>query len=161
MLKRSIRTAIKLIEKSIVSTDIISLCTYNHLNSTIPLIASQFLCCKVASFDPLLSQNDTNYLMKQIKPRLIFVTPEAVRLIENAIESAGCKTEIVVFGNSIKYQNFDEYLKESLFEDYFKPKIPNSIKDTAIIYFSSGTTGYPKGICCSHLGNILQSQRLM
>lgn len=131
------------------------------MNSSIPIIASQFLCCKVASFDPTLPQSDVNHLMKQIKPKLIFVSPEAVKLIEDAIEYANCSTEIIVFGNSTKYQTFDAYLEESVLEDDFKPETPSSIKDTAFIFFSSGTTGYPKGICCTHLGLIMQSQRLM
>lgn len=146
-----------MIEDGIESSDIISLCTYNHLDSFTPAIAAQFLCCKVTPFDPNLTQDDTNHLMKLIKPKLIFINTDSVQLIENAINYAECLTQIVVFGSSNKYVTFDEYLKESDKEENFRPVAAKSLKETAFVLFSSGTTGLPKGICLTHRGLLKQN----
>lgn len=127
------------------------MCTYNHLNSLVPSIAGQFLCCPVSSLDPTLSQNEANHLMSIIRPKLIFVSSNAIELIEEAINNCKSNTEIIVFGNNnTKYVTFDEYVKESNDEIDFKPTRVKSLKDTSCIFFSSGTTGLPKGICCNH-----------
>ncbi|KAJ8912282.1 hypothetical protein NQ315_016780 [Exocentrus adspersus] len=156
VLTRSIRTALKLKERGLSSNDIISTCTYNHKNTIIPLIASLFLGNKSAHFDPDLSHLDTIHLLKLIKPKIIFIVPESVPFMEMCLKESKVDTELVVFGNSGKYQNFSQYLEPSTQETEFQPVTINDIKETIIILFSSGTTGLPKGICLNHYGLLKQ-----
>ncbi|XP_018564721.1 4-coumarate--CoA ligase 1 [Anoplophora glabripennis] len=152
VLKRSIRTAMKLKEKGITKDDIVSSCSHNHKNSIIPFIASLFLGIKTAHFDPNLSHLETIHLLKLIKPRIIFVDLESLPLMEKCLKESQVNTELVVFGESEKYSNFNGYLEPSVEEDKFRPVAADNVMETAIILFSSGTTDLPKGICISHYG---------
>lgn len=127
------------------------------MNSCVPFIASQFLACRIVSFDPTLSREDTKHLMKQLKPNIIFVSENAKQLFESVTEELNYETEIVIFGNDLKHTSFTEFLTEEDVED-FEPVEVKSLMDTAVIIFSSGTSGLPKGICLNHYGISCQSR---
>lgn len=150
VLTRSIRTALKLKERGITKGDVISSCTYNHKNSCIPLLASFFLGAIPANFDPSLPHIDTVYLLKLVRPKVIFVSTDSLDFMEKCLNESQVETELVVFGHSRKYSLFSEYLMPNLEEENFKPVHIDDSNETAIILFSSGTTGFPKGICLSH-----------
>jgi 4-coumarate--CoA ligase len=160
LLKRCIRTSLKMKLDGITQNDIVCLCTYNHLNSCVPFIASMFLGVKVASLDPTLSVADTSYLLKQVKPTIIFLVPQAIKLIEESVEKAEINCKLIIFGESDRYQEFEEYLVPNDDEYNFKPTNV-SVQDTAVIFFSSGTTGLPKGICQSHYALLAQGVNVM
>lgn len=137
-------------DRGITTDDIIGICSYNHLNSTVPFIAAQLIGCKVCNSDPSLSLRDTTHLMKLIQPKLMFVSPDAEDMMTKALQDANCWTEIVVFGSSIKHCQFSDFLVPQEEESSFTPFEVDSPNKTAVIMFSSGTTGLPKGICLSH-----------
>lgn len=146
---------------SIKPTDVICLCTHNHLNSSVPFISACFVGAIPASLDPSLSLADTIHLLKQVTPKLIFVIPEAVQLIEDAIEKTEIEATIIVFGHTETHIPFEMLVVEKSNEEHFTPYELIDPKDTAVIFFSSGTTGFPKGICVSHCALLIQSKGLM
>lgn len=137
------------------------MCTNNHLDSCVPFISTCFLGAIAASLDPTLSLADTTHLIKQVTPKMIFVVPEAVQLIEDALENAQLDADIIVFGSTEKHIPFTTFLEEKEDEDTFTPFQVDDIKGTAVIFFSSGTTGFPKGICVSHCALELQAKGLV
>lgn len=98
--------------------------------------------------------------MKLVSPRFVFCTPESVKMMENAIAENGLTSEIIVFGNTTKYTSFSEFVQETGTEDQFEPVIVDDLFETAVIFFSSGTTGLPKGICTTHYGLLVQNEFL-
>ncbi|KAK4872988.1 hypothetical protein RN001_015017 [Aquatica leii] len=151
LLRRCVRTAIWLTEKGVQYGDVISVCTYNHLNSCVPHISSMFIGAKIAALDPTISLPNATHLFKIVMPKLIFVGEESVTLVENIIRDVGCKTIIVVFGSTDKHIPFSELIKPNYEKElHFKPTTAKSVKDVAVVLFSSGTSGLPKGICHTH-----------
>ncbi|KAJ8947578.1 hypothetical protein NQ318_010090 [Aromia moschata] len=150
VLIRSIRTALKLEEMGLGKDDVISMCTYNHKNSCIPLVATFFIGAISANFDPKLSPLDTIHLLKLMQPKVMFVSIESLSFMEKCMEEAKVKCELVVFGDSERYIQFSEFLEPHPKEENFEPTALNDSKETAAVLFSSGTTGLPKGICLSH-----------
>ncbi|KAJ8951639.1 hypothetical protein NQ318_012309 [Aromia moschata] len=129
LLKRSVRTALELKRRNITRDDIVMICSYNHKNSCIPFIASTFLRVLVASLDPTLSLMDTTHLMNEVKPKIIFVVPEALKLIETSLNETGVDAEIVVFGNSDLYAEFSDFLQPDEKEDNFIPESAIMLKN--------------------------------
>ncbi|KAK4872797.1 hypothetical protein RN001_014826 [Aquatica leii] len=161
LLERCIQTAKEMINRGIQPKDIISICSINHLNSCVPLIAALFIGAIPACLDPMLSQHDIVHLLKQVAPKMIFTSPESVTLIESALEEVLLDSQIIVFGASNTHLEFTRFIAYK--DGDFAPIELQNNKETAIIFFSSGTTGMPKGIELSHRGllgqgNILISQ---
>lgn len=132
--------------------DVITICSNTNMDCFIPLYATFFLGAIPANIVPNLPLSDVIHLMKLVSPRIIFVSPEAVKLIEDTLRELKMNTKIVVFGETNKYIRFSEFLLPHPEETKFVPYEVTNIKDTALIAFSSGTTGLPKGVCLSHYG---------
>lgn len=68
---------------------------------------------------------------------------------EKIREGLGLYMEIVIFSSATTYTPFEKFLRPFLkdAEDNCEPYKVENIFETAIIVFSSGSTGSPKGIC--------------
>ena len=65
--------------------------------------------------------------------------------IEKAMASyPGLKTRFIVRGEKEGWLNFDRLAEET---DPLAERLPTKVTDTMLLYFTSGTTGYPKMVC--------------
>ncbi|RZB38879.1 4-coumarate--CoA ligase 1-like, partial [Asbolus verrucosus] len=146
---RSTRVAMELQKRGITSDDVIIFCSSNSLDTSIPILATFYLGAKVANLDPTLSAKHTQHLISLVFPKIIFVEESAIALIEESLKTINFKAEIIVYGKSTKYTCVSQLTNPKDGEDNFRP-LEVDLHDTALIFFSSGTTGLPKGICHSH-----------
>lgn len=148
LLKRCIRTALKMKDLQIAEDDVVCICSEDdHLNGCVPLIASLFIGAKTAYIEPGFSVMDTAHLLNVVSPKIIFVVSQGVRLIEKATDAASLFALTVVFGDTDKHMEFRQFLEKHPDENAFRPITVTDEMATATIAFSSGTTGLPKGIC--------------
>lgn len=136
----------------LTTEDVVTGCSYNILDSCLPLLACLYLGVKYSSLDPSQSVEDSSHLLDLVKPKLIFCGPESVTLIEDALVRIRHSAKIVVFGDGHGHTPFVDMQQPTGTEDCFEANLNVNIDDTAVILFSSGTTGLPKAICCSHAG---------
>ncbi|KAK4873445.1 hypothetical protein RN001_015474 [Aquatica leii] len=161
LLQRSVRVALALQKREIKYGDVISICSYHHLNSCTPVLAALFLGASFSGIDECLGAEDAAKSLIQIKPKIIFVQNETINMIEEALEHISHDAEIVVFGATNKHTPFSEFLKPSIGEENFSPVPAVTLTDTAMIFFSSGSTGEPKPICHNHASVLCQTANLI
>ncbi|KAK4873444.1 hypothetical protein RN001_015473 [Aquatica leii] len=161
LLQRSVRVALALQKRGVKYGDVISICSYNHLDSCTPVLAALFLGIPLAGVDECLSTEDAAKTLIQLKPKIIFVQHETVTMIEEALENISHNAEIVVFGETNKHTPFSEFLEPTIGEEEFLPVPVNALTDTAMIFFSSGSTGEPKLICHNHVSLLWQTANLI
>lgn len=152
LLKMSIRIAQHMQARGISSGDVVTLCSRNIMESYATFLAILYLGAYAASLDPTLSGSDVELLLKQVEPRLIFCGTESINLVETALNNIQMKCEIVVYGESKKHLSFSQFITKTGTENSFEAKPADDLFDTVVIFFSSGTTGLPKGICATHYG---------
>lgn len=77
------------------------------------------------------------------------VSEEAVisQINESAAEYGGIDQKFIIGGNSAGWLNFEDEIEK--YPDTFD-RIPNDVNDNMLIYFTSGTTGYPKMVTHTH-----------
>lgn len=120
------------------------------MDTLIPFLATQLIGAIIASLDPNLSARDMRYLLGTFHPKLTFVDAQSLPVIKELFKENQIDTEIIIFdGDHEGCTQFSELMKSSPEENSFKPEKVKS-DETALIVFSSGTTGFPKGMCISN-----------
>ncbi|XP_050517147.1 uncharacterized protein LOC126891863 [Diabrotica virgifera virgifera] len=150
LLQRCIRCAIALQKKGIKKGDIVTGCSDNHLDACVPIIASFFIGAIPCSLDPTLSNIELEKLISAVRPKIIFTVRDSLKEIKYFAKKLELKSEIVVFGETSEFTPFSDFVEPQELENDFKPIIIKDHMETAVIYFSSGTSGFPKGICLNH-----------
>ncbi|MEN8194320.1 MAG: AMP-binding protein, partial [Bacteroidota bacterium] len=102
----------------------------------------------IVPIDFMLPVDDLAYILNDCKPEVIFYSNETMDKVESALQNSEL---------SISKINFDEFnLDDIKTEVEILPEIDED--DTAVIMYTSGTTGKPKGVMLSY-GNILSNIR--
>ncbi|KAB0792139.1 hypothetical protein PPYR_14100 [Photinus pyralis] len=158
LLQRCIGAALAIEDAGLKPGDFVTTCSLNHLDVCVPYLASLFTGTISASVEATMPAQEMVYLLNQVGPKIIFVGPEAVEVVEEAVEKLDTKPLIVVFGDTGCYPSFSDFIAPFSGENAFRPRIPESLEETALVLFSSGTTGLPKGICHTHRSMLANSE---
>lgn len=161
LLEKSIKTATSLKALKLEEDPTIAIFSTNHMDVCVPIIGSYFLGYKVNAYDCFLKESDLTLLLQKIPPSIMFIEEQFVDKIEVAMQLSKVNFKLVVFGKSDKYTMFNDFCQGNSENDSFEVVRLESGQKTAVIMFSSGTTGLPKGICLSHNALLKQAFTLV
>jgi Long-chain acyl-CoA synthetases (AMP-forming) len=91
--------------------------------------------------DYLAVASEVSYILKDCTPTVVFVSQERKKVMDEAIYFADISPKVIVI------DEHDEYNAELISDDVIEPANQD---DTAVIVYTSGTTGSPKGVMLSY-----------
>ncbi|XP_012222074.1 luciferin 4-monooxygenase-like [Linepithema humile] len=158
MTEKSVKCALWLREQGVQPGDVIGICTHNHLESYVPLLAALYVGAISNPWDNELSPTTARYFLSLTKPKIVFVNIESVKCLAQVIKEDKLNTGLVVFGELAEFESasLTSILRsrDAAAIDKFECAELTSPDQVATIVCSSGTSGLPKGTEISHASMI-------
>ena len=136
--------------------DVLALCAPNSLDYPKVFLASVAAGGIVSTCNPTYTHQELNYQFENSGAKYIATIPALLPVVQKAIENLPIDKIIVIDdhndstpnkGNS-KVTSISTLLKDT--GSMFKVESVNSKEDIAVLPYSSGTTGLPKGVMLTH-----------
>ncbi|XP_029676660.1 luciferin 4-monooxygenase-like [Formica exsecta] len=158
MTEKSVKCALWLREQAVQPGDIIGICTHNHLESYVPLLAALYVGAISNPWDNELSPTTARFFLSLTRPKIVFANVESIECLARIVEEDHLDTKLVIFGELAGFENASlTYVLRSQDMakiDEFDCSKLTSPDQIATIVCSSGTSGFPKGAEISHASMI-------
>jgi len=106
-----------------------------------------------------LTSKEVDFILNHSEPKLLFVDSQLTGLLEPILDRLKSIKTVTILdapdGNRLAGPDYEEFLMSGV-EDRLEWARGNE-EDLISINYTSGTTGQPKGVMCSHRGAYLQS----
>ncbi|PSN43108.1 hypothetical protein C0J52_10474 [Blattella germanica] len=150
ILTKSLSIAAYLHAQGVKPGDAIGICSENHLEFFLPVLASFFVGAACAPVNPMYTTRELEHVLNISKPKYIFCSETAVQSIDEISRRVNYIKGIIVFGKPAfhKHIPLSHLLQDK--SNTFEPIDADPSELVAVILCSSGTTGMPKGVMLTH-----------
>ncbi len=159
-LKDQIRSAAcALQQKGFQKGDVFAVYAPNSPEYVVAFQAVVLLGGVVTTANPLYTINELAHQLYHSKAVCLFTTPELLEKAEPDLESSNIR-EVFVFGDPGHENSFNSLLKDQSPDRDFEPAKIKPNQDIAVLPYSSGTTGLPKGVMLSHRNLVAHNMQI-
>jgi len=150
---RSVASA--LIKRGVQPHDVVAIAAPNCYEYMISMLGTFGACASLTMVNQALTASEMENQLRATKAKLVITTSEFLPLVTKAVELL--PTEIIEIGSS-----FSDLLQDNgsaMPSEMERRSIVDPKSHVALIPYSSGTTGMPKGVMLSHysaIANVLQ-----
>ncbi|XP_037028878.1 4-coumarate--CoA ligase 1-like [Bradysia coprophila] len=149
---RSIRAAQNLINLGIGFDDVIQVISKNHHYLAPIMFGALSIGAPINAIDVQFTKDEMVHMLQLAKPKLILCDLSVLDTLNGALKQLQMDRPIFAFdGSADGVQNVEVLFNETDVESFEPPPLIDANKHTAIIVCTSGTTGFPKGVCLSHI----------
>ncbi|KAJ8735612.1 hypothetical protein PYW07_007232 [Mythimna separata] len=154
-----VNAASSLIRLGVERDEVVAVCSENRMEFLVTSIAAWCSGAAVTLLNAAYGKSELVHTMGISKPKYLFLSPETYNKFYETMLGANMVKKFFIFGDSVndpKLLKFNDLIKTYVNVKTFKPvtDLVNGLSRTALILYSSGTTGLPKGAKLSHLNLI-------
>ena len=142
--------------------DVLAICAPNCPEYAVAFFGSLASGVTVSTCNPTYTANELAYQFKNSGSKAVVTVPETLATVQKAAEDAGTEKIIVISSDSARPTSSGVFSYQNLIQDSgsrFSPVSVDPLNDIAVLPYSSGTTGLPKGVELTHynvVSNICQ-----
>ncbi|XP_049876868.1 uncharacterized protein LOC126374335 [Pectinophora gossypiella] len=152
--QKVLNTAASLIQLGVKRRDVVSICSENRIEFMITVFATIYIGAVANFVNCAYSKDEIIHTIQISKPKHIFLSPTTYDKYFKILNKNVSINQYFVFGKPMKDVNvicFEELVRNSVKGDSVQAANITDGSETAIIVYSSGTTGLPKGAKWTHL----------
>ncbi|MBK8304168.1 MAG: AMP-binding protein [Chloracidobacterium sp.] len=157
-LLRQVRSvSYRLTQEGVQFGDRVVLIGENHPHWASAYLGTLFIGAVIVPLDPHGEIETITNFLENSEAKVAFLSPDQVDRFSEIEEKLGRHIPAVVWNmetSSNGFQHFEEWAKTDVPESFIKQPPPAKADDMAVLMYTSGTTGTPKGVPLTH-GNII------
>ena len=154
MLDLTSRTSSGLRRLGLQKGDVVTLCSPNSIDYGITFFATMAAGGVVSTCNPTYTANELSYQINNSGSNFVVTTPSLLPTVQEAIGNLDVKKVLIINEDDNSNRETDNIMSLKVLKEdtgsLFNEEKVNAKEDLAVLPYSSGTTGLPKGVMLSH-----------